>query len=284
MRIASLCPSNTELLCTLGIGDELIAVDNYSDTPAAVVKGLPRLGPDLHIDIDQLVSLSPDLVLSSLSVPGMEKVVAGVRQAGLSQLVLSSESLDDIFHDLLRIADAIGRNELSARADDITLALRHRVERIQAVTADLDVLPTLYWEWWPHPLFSPAQDNWLTELSRLAGARNLFADSPGSQVQDDGKRLLAGQPDFVLAVWTGVPQHKVPLQKILNRPEISGLSAIQKGQLYILSEGLYCRPSPRLIDGLEQLVRLIHPEVAERLQLPAATAHAPVRDMQGRWL
>lgn len=73
MRVASLCPSNTEILAYLGLTDQLVAVDDYSDWPAAV-NTLPKLGPDLSIDMNAVEKAKPDLVLASLSVPGMEKI------------------------------------------------------------------------------------------------------------------------------------------------------------------------------------------------------------------
>ena len=74
MRIISLCPSNTELVHYLGLTQYLVGVDDYSDWPNSI-KSLPKLGPDLNINIDLVESLKPDLVLASLSVPGMEKTL-----------------------------------------------------------------------------------------------------------------------------------------------------------------------------------------------------------------
>lgn len=73
MRLISICPSNTELVAYLGLVDQLVGVDDFSDWPIAV-KNLPQLGPDLSINMDALEALEPDLVLASLSVPGMEKI------------------------------------------------------------------------------------------------------------------------------------------------------------------------------------------------------------------
>ena len=72
MRVVSICPSNTEIIAYLGKTDWLVGVDNYSDWPASVLD-LPKLGPDLSIDMDKVAACQPDLVLASLSVPGMEK-------------------------------------------------------------------------------------------------------------------------------------------------------------------------------------------------------------------
>ncbi|HYG59594.1 MAG TPA: ABC transporter substrate-binding protein, partial [Symbiobacteriaceae bacterium] len=71
-RLVSLCPSNTEIVHALGLTDWLVGVDDWSDFPSAVTE-LPRVGPDLSVDIDRVAALQPDLVLASLSVPGMEK-------------------------------------------------------------------------------------------------------------------------------------------------------------------------------------------------------------------
>lgn len=72
MRIISICPSNTELVGYLGLKNNLVGVDNYSDWPE-VVNSLPRVGPDLEIDMDKVEQLQPDIVLASLTVPGMER-------------------------------------------------------------------------------------------------------------------------------------------------------------------------------------------------------------------
>ena len=74
MRLISICPSNTELIAYLGLTEQLVGVDDFSDWPLTV-KNLPQLGPDLSIDMDALEALQPDLVLASLSVPGMEKIL-----------------------------------------------------------------------------------------------------------------------------------------------------------------------------------------------------------------
>lgn len=72
MRIVSLCPSNTELIAYLKCEHLLVAIDDYSDWPQSI-QGLPRLGPDLSINMDAVEEAKPDLVLASLSVPGMER-------------------------------------------------------------------------------------------------------------------------------------------------------------------------------------------------------------------
>src|SRR5258706_2399073 len=76
VRVVSLTCSNTEIVCALGLAECLVGVDNHSDYPVDVVTPLPRVGPDLDIDVDRVRALEPDLVLASLTVPGHERIVA----------------------------------------------------------------------------------------------------------------------------------------------------------------------------------------------------------------
>jgi iron complex transport system substrate-binding protein len=278
LRIVSLCPSNTESVCALGLADALVGVDLYSDWPPDVVQHLPRVGPDLQIDVEKVKSLRPHLVLASLSVPGMERVVEAVHDAGLPVLVLNPTSLEEMLSSLGQIAQAAADLGRPVDVESVQSGLRQRIQRVAQRTRDCAARPKLYWEWWPNPIFSPARDNWLTELSRIAGGHNVFADERGSGLRDPtGERVIESEPDFIFAVWTGIPQHKVPLLKIARRPGWGRLTAVANRHVYALSESLFCRPSPRLVDGLEQLIRLIHPEIADDLQLPPAEAYAPVR-------
>ena len=281
-RIVSLCPSNTELVCALGLSGFLVGIDNYSDYPPDVVRGLPRLGPDLHIDVEAVTKLSPHLVISSLSVPGMEKVVDAVAAAGLPQVVLSPHSFEDIYADLRTLADEVPEDVLPTdAASELINTLRQRVDAVGEWTRT-HVKPEerakLYWEWWPNPVFSPGQGNWLTELSALAGAHNIFSDLAGDSIQDDGTLVAKRDPDWFLAAWTGIPQSKVPMTKILARPEPwQSTTAYREQSIVILSEGLYCRPSHRLVDGLEQLVGLLYPQSVADLGLRQPEEYAPIR-------
>lgn len=115
MRIISLCPSNTEVLGYLGLADQLIGVDDFSDWPKSV-HHLPRLGPDLSIDIDMVEKLNPDLVIASLSVPGMEKNVEELNKRKIPHIILNPQSLSDIQNDLVLTGKALNEPERGLEA------------------------------------------------------------------------------------------------------------------------------------------------------------------------
>ncbi|KKK39327.1 ABC transporter substrate-binding protein [Mesobacillus campisalis] len=253
MRVLSLCPSNTELMAFLGQTSLLAGVDDFSDWPREI-DSLPRLGPDLSINLDLVEKLNPDLVLASLSVPGMEKNVEGLRARGIPHLVLNPQSLKDIEHDLIRTAEALGMPETGQKA---ALDYRRRLEAASRKKSQSGHRPTLYWEWWPKPVFTPGKGNWLTELSNAAGARNVFEDKESASIQTDWEDVLNRQPDFICLAWVGVRRQKINPALIRKRPGWSDLEAVKKGRIFILEEELYCRPSPRLLDGLEKLSSLL---------------------------
>ncbi|CAH0344628.1 cobalamin-binding protein [Bacillus sp. CECT 9360] len=263
MRIISICPSNTELCAYLGIEDLLIAVDDYSDWPE-MVASLPKLGPDLSINIDRVEELQPDLVLASLSVPGMEKNIKQLEERNIPHIVLNPQSLDDIANDLKIVGEAVGKRQQAVKKAEEFLDI---IAQFKKVSATIPNKPSLYWEWWPNPLFSPGGINWLTEISRLAGAYNLLEDIELASVQMSAEEIIKRNPDFICLAWVGVPEEKVRPALVKKRKGWDEMDAVKNDKILILEEPLYCRPSPRLIEGLTKLAKTLHPEKYKALEI-----------------
>ncbi len=261
MRIISICPSNTELLAFLNADHLLVGIDDYSDWPESV-NGLPRLGPDLSIRMDELEALKPDLVLASLSVPGMEKNVNELKRRGIPHLVLDPQSFADIRNDLEFVANAIHLDAalLLEAYDNVLAELATRGNKTASA-------PSLYWEWWPKPIFTPGAINWLSEMSRLIGAKNCFEDIESANIQTDWQDVLKRDPDYILLAWVGVLTAKVKPELILKRDGTQKMKAAEN--IHVMEEALFCRPSPRLIEGAINLGKLIHPEEFKDFPLPA---------------
>ncbi|WP_124726687.1 cobalamin-binding protein [Staphylospora marina] len=256
MRIISICPSNTELIWFLGAADKLVGLDDWSDWPVGLGH-LPRVGPDLDIDMDKVKALKPDLVIASLSVPGMEKNVERLEREKIPHVVLNPTTFADIAEDLGRLGAELGMPDRGKEE------ARRFLEEVRSVASRIPKNPApvrLYWEWWPKPVFTPGGRNWLTELSRLAGAVNVFEDEPSGSVRTDWEEVKRRRPDRVLAVWTGVPSHRVKPSLITSRPAWQGEPFAEESRVHILEEGWYCRPSPRLLTGLKHLAHLLYPD------------------------
>ncbi|WP_077214463.1 cobalamin-binding protein [Bacillus dakarensis] len=256
MRVISICPSNTEIIEYLGLSDLLVGVDDYSDWPPAIDK-LPRLGPDLSINMDAVQELQPDLVIASLSVPGMEKNIENLKKRNIPHIVLNPQSLSDIEEDLRRTAIALGEQEIGEKAAS---KFHNEVEALKELGKKHSKRPSLYWEWWPKPVFTPGRVNWLTEISELAGANNLYEDVELASVQTDWDDVYKRNPDYICLSWVGVRTEKIKPETLLKRPNWSNLDAIKNNRVLVLEEELYCRPSPRLLEGARKLIGLLHPE------------------------
>ena len=254
MRVISLCPSNTEMMEYLGLTHLLVGVDDFSDWPESIV-GLTKLGPDLSINMDHVEKLKPDIVLASLSVPGMEKNVDALMERGIPHIVLNPQSLKNIAEDLINIANVLGEPE---RGLEAARHFQARLESVKKKSENVKGRPTLYWEWWPKPIFTPGKINWLTEISEKAGAINIFGDVELASVQIDWSDVLSRKPDFICLAWVGVRKEKVQKSIVKKRPGFEKLNYSTDSRILILEEELYCRPSPRLLDGLEKLIELIH--------------------------
>jgi iron complex transport system substrate-binding protein len=258
MKIISICPSNTELLAYLGLTSSLIGVDDYSDWPEQV-NSLPKLGPDLNIDMEKVEELKPDLVLASLTVPGMERNIEELEKRNIPfTIVPNPKTLTEVADCLLFIGKATNTEE---KAEQLYKKYHTILDSYRNVSKEVSEPKTLYWEWWPKPIFTPGASNWLTEISELAGGENIFQDKPEASVQTDWNEVKRRNPDVFCVVWVGVHQEKVNPIVIHNRSNSDRMNALKNEQLYILDEPLFCRPSPRLLLGLAKIASILHPNI-----------------------
>ncbi len=245
MRVVSLTCSNTEIVCALGLADHLVGVDDHSDYPEPIVTRLPRVGPDLSIDLDAVAALRPDLVLASLTVPGHERIVAALTQRGLPFLAPEPVSLLDVYRDVRAIAGALDALEAGERVVAELLAAMPPQSPQRR--------PRILVEWWPKPVIVPGRDSWVTDLLTLAGAENPFATRPVKSTPVSDQEVLEAAPDAIVIAWCGVPLHRYRRDIVQRRPAWAGLDAIRADRIFPVSEAFLGRPGPRLREGYDAL-------------------------------
>lgn len=258
MRLISICPSNTELVAYLGLTSSLIGVDNYSDWPEDI-QSLPRLGSDLDIDMDKVEALQPDLVLASLSVPGMERNIEELKKRNIPYVIVPNpKTLTEVGESILFVGEATNTSD---KAKQLFKKYNRILEKYQSLSKQVKKQANIYWEWWAKPIFTPGATNWLTEISKLAGGRNVFDDMAQASVQTNWEDVVQRNPDVICVVWVGVRKENVNPKVVLKRPGVEHMEAIKNNQLYILDEPLFCRPSPRLLLGLKKIANILHPDI-----------------------
>lgn len=253
MRVVALTCSNTEIVAALGCQDMLVGVDNHSDFPVDVVATLPRVGPDLDIDVARVAALEPDLVLASLTVPGHERILERLEKAKLPFLAPEPRSIEDVYGDIRRIGSALG---VSERADALVAELASELS-FPAPATGVRVLV----EWWPKPVIAPARESWVTRLIELAGGTNPLAHEPvkSKPLSDEDAAALA--PDVSVISWCGVRTEKYRTNVVLRRPAWQHLELVRKRRVYPIPEAWLGRPGPRLVLGVRALSTILR-EVA----------------------
>lgn len=242
-RLVTLAPSNAELVDSLGCFGRVIACEDSSDDPPEVAR-CERLGPDLGPDLDRIAALGPDLVLSSLTVPGMERVVTGLRARGVPQRVLAPRTLDEVAAEVERVGEDLG---VAARGAEVAAAFRAELALMRAWRPARRV--RIYLEWWPRPMFTPGAACFSNGLIELAGGVNVFADRPGASVEITPAELVAADPELCFVSWCGVRRDKLDPSNLIRRPGLEALAAARAGRVLPLDERFAGRPGPRVLEA-----------------------------------
>lgn len=249
MRVITTTCSNTEIVHALGCGHMIIATDDYSDYPPTLLEGLPRVGPDLSIDVEKVVQLNPDLVLASDTVPGHDKVIASLQAAGLHVFAPRTIGLEDVYRD---IADIAALLEVKPRGERLIAEMR--AELIDCGDSDG---PSIMVQWWPKPVIAAARDSWIHDLLQLAGARDALAEvAERSKPLADDDSLLA-QTDAWVISWCGVKPAKYRPEVLYERATLQHCKAVQQRRIFCIPEAYLGRPSPRLLDGYRALREVV---------------------------
>ena len=249
MRLISLTSSNTEILWSLGLMEQVVGLDSNSDFPEAV-KGIERVGPDLQVDLDKVEQLKPDLVLASLSVPGMERVVEGLEQRGIAHMVLDPETLQDVYADIGRVARVCG---VEPQGEHVVKAMRWMIARARGSLPNWVRPPRVMVEWWPRPMIAAGGRSWITQMLQALGAENAFAALDVRSRPLSKAEVESAQPDLITVSWCGVKKLRpeVVLGRSLKVP------AIEHKQVFPLEEAYLGRPGPRLAEGVMKLAELL---------------------------
>ncbi len=289
MRIASLLPSATEIVCALGLADYLVGVSHECDYPADVVASLPRLtrsavphglssaavdaavsdllrrGESLYaVEEEMLAALNPDLLITQelcdvCAVSYDDVCRISQRLPSRPQVVsLTPPDLNGIFADIATIAAATGVEE---RGQALIDSLHTRLDQVAAQVKGRPHPRVFLLEWLDPPF---AAGHWAPEMVALAGGEEVLGKAGEKSFRVTWPQIIAAQPEVILIAPCGYSQAQAEVEwAALSKPQgWEEIPAVQQGRVYALDANSYCsRPAPRVIDGIEQLAALFHPEV-----------------------
>jgi iron complex transport system substrate-binding protein len=257
-RVVSLAPSNTEILFAIGAGDQVVGRDQLSDYPEAA-KSVTDIGPAFEaLNTELIVSLQPDLVLAAeINAP---EQVKQLEDLGLTVYYLKNPlTLEDMYDNLETVAQLTGHEDEAA---SLIESLKSRVAVVDEKIAPISSRPGVFYELDatdPAKPFTAGKGTFITQLIDRAGAYNI-ASNLDRYPQMSLEQVVAADPAFIIL---GDARYGVTPESIAQRPGWENLSAVKNGQVLPFNDDLVSRPGPRLVDALEELAKLLRPELFE---------------------
>lgn len=289
MRIASLLPSTTEIVCALGLEDALVGITHECDYPPSVVDK-PRLtssrishetmtskeidhavrtnldghGSIYDLDEDRLRELKPDLILTqelcevcAVSYKTVERA-ARMFAADVQVVSLEPNTIGDIFDNIRLVGELTGRK---SEADRLGGELSSRLDRVREATAQIDQRPRTLMLEWLEPAFAPG--HWVPEQVEIAGGDHGFGRAGQRSVTTTAEEIRAYAPEVIVLIPCGYYKEDI-LRQLPGTNLPTGwkdLPAVRSGEVWATDATSYfSRPGPRVVDGVEILARILHPE------------------------
>jgi iron complex transport system substrate-binding protein len=257
-RVVSLAPANTEILFAIGAGAQVVGRDETSDYPADALT-LPTIGGYSGFNLEGIVALHPDLVLAGgINTP---ELVASLEQLRLTVYFLPNPAtLEEMYLNLETVARLTGHEtQTNALVDD----LKKRVAAVDEKLKPLSYGPTVYYELDantanPSSPYTAGPGTFVDLLITRAGGINIGAKLTGQWTTISLEQLLVDNPSIIIL---GDAAYGETPAKVSARSGWAPLTAVQTGQIFAFDDNLVSRPGPRLVDGLETLARLLHPDL-----------------------
>lgn len=256
-RVVSLAPSNTEILFAIGAGSQVVGRDELSDYPAEV-SGIQSVGGSMgNFSTEAIVALKPDLVLAAEIDP--PELVKSLENLGLTVYYLSNPTtLDGMYANLETVGNLTGHVD---EATKLIRSLKARVAAVDAKLAGVSVRPSVFYELDatdPSKPYTAGPGTFIDTLIQRAGGLNVAASLKNQYPQISLEELVVLDPEMILL--SDSAYGETP-EKVAARAGWGTLAAIKNGGVYPFDYHLLSLPGPRLVDGLEQLAKLFHPEL-----------------------
>jgi iron complex transport system substrate-binding protein len=252
-----MAPSNTEILYAIGAGNQVVGRDEFSDFPPEA-SSLPSVGGGFgDYNSEAIVNLQPDLVIAA-EINTAEQVKT-LEDLGLTVFYLSNPtSLDELYDNLQIIARLAGRETETSTLID---SLQARVGAVEDKIAAVSERPKVFYELDatdPNAPFTAASGTFIDTLIDLAGGENIASDLEGQYSSISAEELLLRNPTIILL---GDAAYGVTPEVVSARPGWEAIDAVKNQRIYAFDDNLASRPGPRLVNGLEALAEILHPEL-----------------------
>lgn len=254
-RIVSLAPSATELFYAVGAGAQMVGRDEFSDYPAEAAS-LPTIGGSFGgYNYEAIVALNPDLVVAAeINTPEQVQALADL---GLTVFWLPNPTTFDEIYGLLETAGQLSGH--SAEVQTLVAGLKTRVAAVEAKVKTVSERPSVYFELdatTPAAPYTAGPGSFVHMIIEAAGGTNIAADMGTPWAMINAETIISENPHVILL---GDAAFGVTVESVASRPGWDIIDAVMNGRVYPFDANIISRPTPRLVDALEEMVKLLYP-------------------------
>jgi len=252
-RVVSLAPSITEIIFALRQEVRLQGVSRFSDFPPAAEK-LPKVGSYIQLDVERIMALQPDLCIG-IKDGNPLAVVEQLENLGIPVFAVNPVDLDTAMQSIDAIGDLLNA---SAQAQNIVNDMRRRIRKVAEATAQVVYKPRVFVQIGVSPIVSVGDGTFINQLITTAGGTNVAA-GPNPYPRFSVEQVIALAPDVL--VISSMARATVFEEVRAQWMQWPAIPAVRNQAVYIAPTNIFDRPTPRLVDGLEQMARYIHPQL-----------------------
>ena len=260
LRIVALAPNITEMVYAINQGHRMVGATQFSDFPEAA-KSLPKVGSYVHLDIERIVALKPDLCLATKDGNPIE-IISVLESLDIPIYAVNPRNLNTIMETLTELGVLLNARE---NARQVVCDMTRRIEKIEAAIQKTNSRPRVFYQIGISPIVSAGTDTCIHQLIEMAGGANI-ARGPASYPRFSYEQILGLAPDIIIitSMAKGAVFESVKKQW-MQWPDIP---AVKNQQVMLANSDILDRPTPRLVDGLEFLAAIIHPELFKDTTTP----------------
>ncbi len=256
-RIVSFGPNITEILFALGLGENVVGVSDFCDYPEAA-KLKPKVGNAFSPSIEAVVGLEPDLVLTVEH----EQLNKELDALGLKFLVLDPKDIDSVLENIELVAEVTGKVK---EGNQLVKDMRDRISQVVDSVKDAPEVSVFFIvdATDPNNPWTAGPGSFIDDIITMAGGENIVAEAPTAYPQLSIEQIVSSDPDIIIiqTMMGGVPT--VSKEVLKKHPAWQEMTAVKQDRIYFINGDLVSRPGPRIVQGLEEMAKAIHPQLFE---------------------
>ncbi len=252
-RVVALAPSITEIVFALGQQSRLKGITRFSNHPAETAQ-LPKVGSYVRLDLERIVALNPDLCIA-IKDGNPKEIIDRLQALNIPVFAVNPRNLETMMQTIQSIGAILNA---SAKAQTLVQDMQRRIQRVEALVSQIDHRPRVFVQIGISPIISAGTPTFIHELIVRAGGINVAAGKK-AYPHFSREQVLALAPDVLII--TSMNRSRAFEKAKTDWDRLTHMPAVRHHRIYTVDSDVFDRPSPRLVEALEILTRLLHPEL-----------------------